>query len=302
MSKKEYADLPLVPESVLKRRHDLDDLKLKKQAAEELLAPRNANKKAGGKRQDRGFNKGKYVKGPNTFLAIAKSRRNHEIRYKRVMKKGMMKRASNKKEMTTKEVPVHDTRATANEEEDDTMDDNVATKTITYQSNSVGANMVFVVRTREDAGSIPRLIYQVLARFRLKRPYQGVFVKYTDTVRKQLHLIEPWIIYGRPSLGMIQDLLERRSFGTVKGERVPISNNVVLEQELGEEHGILCMEDIIQELHTVGDAFDAVTKFLWPFQLTCPRSKFEKEKLGAKQGKDYGDKGEEIDSYIEQML
>lgn len=295
--KKPYADLPLVPESVLKKRHDLDDLKLKKQAADEQLQTDAARKQQNHRRSR--TNSGTYVKGPNTFLANAKSRRNHEIRYKRIKKKGMMKRASNKKEMTTKEVPIHSSN---NNDDDEMQDEKPEVKTITYQSNSVGANMVFVVRTREDAGAVPRLIFNVLMKFRLKKPYQGVFLKYDATTRRLLQLIEPWVIYGRPSLGMIQDLLERRSFGTVQGERVPLSDNTILERELGNEHGILCMEDVIQELQTVGDAFEPVTRFLWPFQLTCPRSKFEKEKLGAQQGKDYGDKGEEMDSYLEQML
>ena len=216
----------------------------------------------------------------------------------------MMKRASNKKEMNTKEVPIHDDKEEDNESIDEEGNKIVKTKTITYQSNSVDSNMVFVIRTREDSGTIPKLIYQVLTRLRLKKPYTGVFVKYTAVTRKWLHLIEPWIIYGKPSISIIQDLILRRSFGTdsTTKERIPISDNVILEKHLGTEHGILCIEDMIQELYNVGDSFDAITKFLWPFQLTCPRSKFQKEKLGSKQGKDYGDKGEEINTYIEQML
>ena len=62
------------------------------------------------------------------------------------------------------------------------------------------------------------------------------------------------------------------------------------------------MEDLVHEIIHVGKAFDAVSRFLVPFPLSASRSRFEKEKLQLKQGKDYGDKGEEIDEYIKQML
>jgi len=41
---------------------------------------------------------------------------------------------------------------------------------------------------------------------------------------------------------------------------------------------------------------------LWTFQLSAPRSKFQREKLNFKDGGDYGDRGEEIDELIRQIL
>jgi large subunit ribosomal protein L7e len=266
-------DLPLVPESVLKRRHDLDDLKRKKQANEEKKGP---TKKRGGS----------YVKKPETFLAQAKNRRNEQARYRRVKKKGMMKRASDKPVVKSKEIQI----------DDDNMN------VISYQSNSVGAKYVFAIRIREDAGMVPKLIFSILVQLGLKQANTGVFLKYDAVTRKKLHMVEPWVIYGVPSEGMVKDLMERKSFGNVNGEKVPLSDNTIIERELGDKHGIICMEDLIHELTSAGDGFDVVTKFLWPFPLTAARSKFEKEKLSRKQGKDYGDKGEEVDEYIKQML
>ena len=85
-------DLQLVPETLLKKRHDLDDIKARRDA--QVL---NNNKR---------FSKTAkmYVKKPERFLAQAKSKRNHEIRFKRVLKKGMQKRASNKPIITSKVV------------------------------------------------------------------------------------------------------------------------------------------------------------------------------------------------------
>jgi large subunit ribosomal protein L7e len=273
---KEYKDLALVPESVLRKRHDLDDLRRKKAALDEQ------NNKGQPKK------KGTYVVKPETFLAKAKNRQNERARYLRVKKKGMMKRASNKPIQKSREIRVGD-------EEDEV-------ETIPYQSNSVGASMVFAIRIREDAGKVPKEVYNVLARLRLKSASTGVFLKYDPVTRKYLHLVEPWVVYGKPSEGIVKDLLERKSFGNVRGEKTPLSDNTILERELGNEHGILCMEDMVHELNTAGDSFNAVSKFLWPFPLSSIHSKFEKEKLALKQGKDYGDKGEAIDDYIKMML
>lgn len=269
---KEHKDLPLVPESVLRRRHDLDDLKRKKQANEEKKGPVKK--------------KGKYVKKPETYLAEAKSRRHEEARYRRVKKKGMMKRASNK--------PIQKTKEIVGDDEDNP-------EVVTYQANSVGAPYIFAIRTREDAGIVPKSIYNILMQLRLKEPNTGVFLKYDAVTRKHLHLIEPWVVYGKPSKGIVKDLIERKSFGNIKGEKIPLSDNTILEQELG-EHGLICMEDLVHELTNVGESFDIVTKFLVPFPLSATRSRFEKEKLDLKQGKDYGDRGEGIDEYIKQML
>jgi large subunit ribosomal protein L7e len=292
----EHKDLPLVPESVLKRRHDLDDLKRKRQAIlDGVVGGQKRNKNDDRKR-------GKYVRKPETYLAKAKQRKNEHIRYKRVKKKGMQKRASKDPIIKTKEIQIDN----GNDEDDDAVVDsgttNGQTKVIKYQANSVGAPYVFVIRTREDAGAPPKEVLNILKNLRLKEPNTGVFVRYTPITKKHLHLVEPWVVYGKPSDGIVEDLMERRSFGNVKGERVPLSDNTIIENALGDDHGLICMEDLVHELTGVGEMFDVVAKFLWPFPLSSSRSKFEKNLLAVKQGKDYGDKGEEIDEYIKQML
>jgi large subunit ribosomal protein L7e len=281
-SDKQHKDLPLVPESVLKRRHDLDDLKRKRQHLQD----------EGLIRKNKGARKGTYVRKPETYLAKAKQRRNEQIRYRRVKTKGMQKRASKHPVMKTKEIAT-------------SIDDSsteVVKQVVEYQANSVGVPYVFVIRIREDAGHPPRCIMNILHLLRLKEPNTGVFVRYTPVTQKHLHLVEPWVVYGKPSDGIVEDLMERRSYGNVKGERVPLSDNTIIEKSLGNDHGLICMEDLVHELTGVGELFDVVTKFLWPFPLTSSRSRFEKTLLAVKQGKDYGDKGEEIDEYIKQML
>jgi large subunit ribosomal protein L7e len=266
--------LPLVPETVLKKRHDLDDMKRKR------LAQVTINNKVFSKTQ-----KGIYVKKPETILAQAKSRRNHDIRFKRVDKKGMQTRAS--KNAITKEKIV---------EEDDTT-----ISAITFQSNSIGAKVVFCIRIRDNVSMSGR-IRKALWSLRLKNLHEGVFVEYTTDNQKLLHLVEPWVLYGIPSTGMISDLITRRGHGKIGKQRIPLSDNTIIESALGEDTGIICVEDLVHELSNVGDSFQIATSFLWPFKMSAPKSKFQQKKLNNKNGQIYGDRGEEIDDFVKQML
>jgi len=282
--KDEHKDLALVPESVLRKRHDLDDLRRKKAAQAEDGKKKNLKRV------------GTYVRKPATFLAKAKQRRHEQIRYRRVKKKGMQTRASKKTEIKTKEITLVGNDSDSEDEAEE------KTQVIKYTANSVGSPYIFVIRIREDAGHPPRCVLNILLQMRLKDANTGVFVRYSEVTKRHLHLVEPWVVYGKPSDGLVGDLMERKSFGTVKGEKVPLSDNTIIENALGSEHGMICMEDLVHELTTVGKSFDAVATFLRPFPLSATRSRFEKKLLSMKQGKDYGDRGEEIDEFIKQML
>jgi hypothetical protein len=45
---------------------------------------------------------------------------------------------------------------------------------------------------------------------------------------------------------------------------------LLLQQALG-KHNIICIEDLVHEIFTVGPNFKAVTNFLWPFKLSAPK-------------------------------
>ena len=68
------------------------------------------------------------------------------------------------------------------------------------------------------------------------------------------------------------------------------------------EDGILCVEDLVHELYSVGDLFGKVNAFLWPFRLADSKNYFERRTLKLKDGKDYGDRGEAINDYLQTTL
>ena len=44
----------------------------------------------------------------------------------------------------------------------------------------------------------------------------------------------------------------------------------MIEAKLG-KHGIICMEDLVHEIYSVGPHFKQANKFLWTFKLNSPK-------------------------------
>lgn len=77
-------------------------------------------------------------------------------------------------------------------------------------------------------------------------------------------------MYRLPSRKLISELIYKRCFGRVDGKRAAIKTNKIVEDNLGND-GIICLEDLVNELCGEGDNFDTVIKFLWPFKLNAPK-------------------------------
>lgn len=322
-------DLQLVPETLLKKRHDLDALQAQRAASalnRSISRKRISNSK---------FKTVKIVK-PETILIQSRQCKKSATRFNRVSKKGMQKRASNKsvvknkvwdsvreEEVDEKDLPEKKKESEKEKDSDDEMEDgdNEAAKesnnrlqNIPYKANSIGATTVFAILIRPTIHTTPKPVKKTLSSLRLRRMQEGVFLPYNSVTRKMLHLVEPYVLYGAPSTETISDLVRRRGFCRVDGQRVPLADNNVIERELG-ELGLICVEDLVQVLSSAsldviegggeaGEAatFGKVTKFLWPFRLTARKSKFQRKTLDFKDGKLYGDQGEAINGYIREML
>lgn len=80
-----------------------------------------------------------------------------------------------------------------------------------------------------------------------------------------------------------------------------LSDNAVVEQSLG-KYGIICMEDLIHEIYTVGPHFKQAANFLWPFKLSNPTGGWRAKKvLNYAEGGDSGDREVLINRLIRQM-
>lgn len=83
-------------------------------------------------------------------------------------------------------------------------------------------------------------------------------------------LVQNYCGWGAPSKKTLEDIVRKRGYLKSKEQkRLPISDNVLVEELLGEQ-GIICLEDIVDAFwrcKSNESAFKAVSEVMWPIQL-----------------------------------
>ncbi|EDK45025.1 ribosome biogenesis protein RLP7 [Lodderomyces elongisporus NRRL YB-4239] len=126
---------------------------------------------------------------------------------------------------------------------------------------------------------IPKKAFQVLQVLKLTESNTGVFIKANSSTIKLLGLIAPYVIIGQPSILSIRKLFQKRArFKTIEQDEetkedvekvVKLDNNKVVEDKF-EDDGMICIEDLIHEIVTMGPNFLKITGWLEPFKLNQP--------------------------------
>ncbi|RPB20716.1 60S ribosomal protein L7 [Terfezia boudieri ATCC MYA-4762] len=160
--------------------------------------------------------------------------------------------------------------------------------------------LVFVIRIKgiNKIAPKPRKILQLL---RLVQINNGIFVRITKATAEMLRIVEPWIAYGTPNLKSVRELIYKRGYGKIDKQRIPLTDNALIEENLG-KYGIISIEDLIHEIYTVGPNFKQASNFLWPFKLSSPTGGFRTRKFKHFiEGGDLGDREDKINKLIRQM-
>ncbi|MCH0629064.1 L30/L7 family 60S ribosomal protein [Kocuria palustris] len=161
--------------------------------------------------------------------------------------------------------------------------------------------LVFVIRIK-GIMKIPPKPRKIMQLLRLTQINAGTFVRITKATTELLKLIEPYVAYGYPNHATVRKLIYKRGFGKVNKQRIALSDNAIIEANLG-KFGITSMEDLIHEIVTVGPNFKQANNFLWPFKLSNPNGGFHKRKFNHFiQGGDFGNREEYINALVKQML
>jgi len=159
--------------------------------------------------------------------------------------------------------------------------------------------LALVVRIRGINGLHPKP-RKVLQLLRLRQIHNAVFVKLNKATINMLRLVEPYVAYGYPNLKTVKELIYKRGFAKVDSKRTPITDNKIIESKLGKLN-VLCVEDVIHEIFTVGPNFKQVNKFLWPFKLSSPRGGFKKVTTHFIEGGDAGNREDKINKLVQSM-
>lgn len=63
---------------------------------------------------------------------------------------------------------------------------------------------------------------------------------------------------SEPNLKSIRELIYKRGYGKINKQRIPLSNNAIIEEKLG-KYDILCIEDLVHEITNAGPNFKQVS-------------------------------------------
>merc|ERR1711944_239628 len=160
--------------------------------------------------------------------------------------------------------------------------------------------LAFVMRIRGINQVSPK-VRKVLQLFRLRQINNAVFVKLNKATINMLRICEPYITWGCPNLKSVRELIYKRGFLKVDGKRTPITSNDLVESNLG-RHGMICVEDMIHEIFTVGANFKYVSNTLWPFKLNTPNGGWRKKTNHFVEGGDFGNREAKINNLLRNMV
>lgn len=161
------------------------------------------------------------------------------------------------------------------------------------------AKLLFVIRIRGINDMHPKT-QKILRLLRLRQIFNGIFLKVNKATMNMLRKVEPYVTYGYPNLKSIRELIYKRGHGKVDKQRIPLTDNSVIEKVLG-QYGIICIEDLIHEITTVGPHFKEANNYLWPFKLSAPSGGLEMKRKHYIEGGDAGNREDKINELIMRM-
>ncbi|KAM7254315.1 hypothetical protein ACFE04_031997 [Oxalis oulophora] len=161
------------------------------------------------------------------------------------------------------------------------------------------AKLLFIIRIR-GINAIDPKTKKILQLLRLRQIFNGVFLKVNKATVNMLRRVEPYVTYGYPNLKSVRELIYKRGFGKLNFQRTALTDNSIVEQGLG-KHGIICVEDLIHEIMSVGPHFKEANNFLWPFQLKAPLGGLKKKRNHYVEGGDAGNRENYINELIRRM-
>ena len=138
-----------------------------------------------------------------------------------------------------------------------------------------------------------------------------VYAQTIDNVIGILHAKELLSFIGKPLTAVSLTGILRKPYFVPESMRLDMllremkkrkTHIAMVVDEYGGVSGIVCMEDLIHEIFTVGPNFKQASNFLWPFKLSNPTGGFRTRKFKHfVEGGDLGNREGHINALIRQM-
>lgn len=180
------------------------------------------------------------------------------------------------------------------------------------------SKVLLVVRIRGINHIDPRT-KRILRLFRLRQINNAVFVRVNKATLNMLKHIDPYVTYGYPDRKTVSQLLYKRGYVKINGQRIPITSNYIIEAAVkdqktsrarqfkndpkqAQDQGVISIEDLIEEVLAVGPNFKQINNAIWPFKLNNPKGGFVNKRHPFNQGGDWGNRENHINELIRKMI
>ncbi|XP_065322206.1 large ribosomal subunit protein uL30-like [Gordionus sp. m RMFG-2023] len=160
--------------------------------------------------------------------------------------------------------------------------------------------VAIVIRIRGINKVNPK-VKKILQLLRLRQINNAVFIKINKATLNMLKIAEPMITWGYPNLKTIRSLIYKRGFAKINKQRYPLTNNAMIEKQLGRKD-IICMEDLVHQIFKVGENFKLVSNFLWVFKLKNPKGGWRRKNNHYVEGGDFGNREDLINNLLMKMI
>jgi len=160
--------------------------------------------------------------------------------------------------------------------------------------------LLLVVRIK-GIRKIPHKARKTMQLLGLTRIHSARFIAANKATIAMLSAAEPYLAWGCPTLKMTRELIYKRGHADIHRQRVTIASNEIVARHLG-QFNILCVEDLIREIFTVGENFKHACRFLSVFRLNSPRKGLVSKKRHFSNGGSFGNRGPYISDLVSRML
>ncbi|KAH0788245.1 60S ribosomal protein L7-2 [Histomonas meleagridis] len=164
------------------------------------------------------------------------------------------------------------------------------------------AKVALVIRIRGLNGIDPRT-RKILQLFRLRQRLNAVFIRINKATLEMLKRVESYVAYGYPSPEVVRQLIFKRGFAAVNGQRLPLTSTIIAYatfRKVSELNSAGRCDP--RNLHIRGPNFTVANRFLWPFQLNTPKGGFRQPRRHYVEGGDYGNREDLIDQLVLRMI
>ncbi|EPY25707.1 large subunit ribosomal protein L7e [Strigomonas culicis] len=170
----------------------------------------------------------------------------------------------------------------------------------TLRASLKDSKVVLIVRAKGK--QIPPEVAAAFKALGLSKIYSARLLCLTTRTDKLVKQLTPFSIVGHPDKAQLEALLRTRGalYNEADHTRRVISGNLILEQTLG-DFNVLCIEDLVEVIHTRGEGVEEVLRHVAPFDFHPPRQLFFERHRSAHQKMEQVNE-ESFTAYLAQQL